>query len=166
MLGSNGGRLWAPWRRRYLTQGPPKGCLFCQAHRAPARRRHLVVHHGQQAFALLNLYPYNNGHVLVAPYRHLGRLDQLTEREWLDLWRVTREMMARLDRVVTPQGYNLGVNLGRAAGAGVPGHLHLHIVPRWIGDTNFMPVTGQTKVISDSLEALRRRLRRPRPRRR
>lgn len=115
---------------------------------------------GEWAFSLLNKFPYNNGHMLVAPYRHVARIGDLTEQEWLDLWRLTDDALERLGRAFRPDGYNLGVNLGRAAGAGIPGHLHLHVVPRWSGDTNFMPVLAHTKVISQSLEAAYRILRR------
>lgn len=103
---------------------------------------------------MLNLYPYTNGHVLIAPNRHVGRLDRLTDGERVALWQLAGEFTRRLDRALAPHGYNIGANLGRAAGAGVVGHLHLHVVPRWIGDTNFMPVLSDTRVISDSLDAV------------
>ena len=153
-------RLWAPWREAYLTRPMPRGCVFCLAKRRRDGRKSLVVHRGMEVFCLLNLYPYNNGHALVAPYRHVRSLAQLTDREAADLIRTTALMEARLRRLLRPQGFNVGINLGRVAGAGIPGHLHLHLVPRWKGDTNFMPVTGQTKVISVSLETLARELRR------
>lgn len=152
------GRLWAPWRRGYIKQGPPQGCFLCRARRATNDRRHWVVHRARHAFVLLNLYPYNNGHLLVAPYRHVARLDRLRDPELLECWRLADQFIRRLDRLMAPHGYNLGMNLGRSAGAGVPGHVHLHLVPRWRGDTNFMPVAGGTKVISDSLDAVYRLL--------
>ena len=153
--------LWAPWRSAFLFRPRKPGCIFCAARRSKDDRRHRVVARGRRAFALLNLYPYNNGHLLVAPLRHVGSLARLTEAEWGDLLRVSRRLLARLDQGLRPSGYNLGFNLGRVAGAGIPGHLHLHLVPRWPGDTNFMPVIGQTKVISQSLDELYRLLARP-----
>ncbi|MBI4227529.1 MAG: HIT domain-containing protein, partial [Candidatus Omnitrophica bacterium] len=147
-------RVWAPWRRRYLLAPKGRGCLFCRARRARDDRRHWVVHRTRHAVVMLNLYPYTNGHVLIAPNRHVGRLDRLTDGERVALWQLAGEFTRRLDRALAPHGYNIGANLGRAAGAGVVGHLHLHVVPRWIGDTNFMPVLSDTRVISDSLDAV------------
>lgn len=105
-------------------------------------------------FALLNKYPYNNGHLMVAPYRHVGTLELLRAEEWSEILRMSQRLTKRLTETLKPHGFNMGLNLGRAAGAGIPGHLHLHIVPRWNGDTNFMPVLAQTKVISQSLDEL------------
>ena len=150
-------RLWAPWREVYLAgaRRPPssKGCLFCQKGGSRKDPADQILVRGPSAFSMLNKFPYNNGHMLVAPYRHVAKVQKLTEQEWLDLWRLADDAMRRLDRAVSPHGYNLGINLGRAAGAGIPGHLHLHIVPRWNGDTNFMPTVAHTKVISQSLES-------------
>lgn len=147
--------LWAPWRLRYLTQmrRRSRGCLFCQKGRSSSDARNLVFLRGEHGFCLLNLFPYNNGHFMVAPYRHVGKLSALTAAEWLDLWALADEGIRRCDRALGPQGYNLGVNLGMAAGAGIPDHLHLHVVPRWGGDTNFMPVLTDAKVISQSLKS-------------
>ena len=116
--------------------------------------------HGRLAFSILNKFPYNNGHLLVAPYRHVARISDLREEECLDLWRLADDAIERLDRAFAPHGYNVGLNLGRPAGAGIPDHLHLHVVPRWIGDTNFMPAVAGTKVISQSLESAYRILKR------
>ncbi len=154
-------RLWAPWRAPYITRlgrRPLRGCLFCRARRATNDRRHWVVHRGRHAFVLLNLYPYNNGHLLIAPLRHVATLAELKEAEMLELWHLATQFMQRLDQHLAPHGYNVGFNLGRPAGAGILGHLHLHIVPRWDGDTNFMSVTAGTKVISMSLDQLYRLL--------
>ncbi len=112
-----------------------------------------MVTRGDSGFSLLNRYPYNNGHLMVAPYKHVGRLSLLTNQEWAELLDLTNDAIRRLDKVFSPHGYNVGINLGKSAGAGIPGHLHLHIVPRWVGDTNFMPTVAGTKVISQSLEA-------------
>ena len=147
-------RLWAPWRHRYLTQQGRRRCIFCAAKRSTADRRHLVIARGRRVFALLNRYPYNNGHLLVAPYRHVGRLESLSTAEWTESLRLIRRLIRRLTTVLHPHGFNLGANLGRVAGAGIPGHLHVHLVPRWGADTNFMPVLANTKVISQSLDEL------------
>ena len=108
---------------------------------------------------MLNLYPYNNGHLMVSPYRHVARLSKLTTEELLACWQLTAHCERLLHRVLHPHGFNVGLNLGRTAGAGVAGHLHIHLVPRWNGDTNFMPVVGETKIISEALDALYRELR-------
>lgn len=146
--------LWAPWRGAYVRRGLLSGCIFCRARRATNDRRAWVVHRGPSAFVMLNLYPYTNGHLLIAPYRHVGRLQRLREAELLELMQLTCRFMERLDRAISPHGYNMGINIGRAAGAGVPGHLHLHLVPRWEGDTNFMTSAASLRVISDSLDAM------------
>ena len=168
-------RLWAPWRNAFLTQAASKNssrrCIFCAAYRAaaddrgghrgvsrrtaqPEARRHYVVARGRRAFAMLNLYPYNNGHVMVTPSRHVGELESLTPGEWTEMLRLAQRLMRRLRATLRPHGFNLGINLGRIAGAGIPGHLHLHLVPRWNGDTNFMPIIGRTKVMSQALDEL------------
>ena len=147
-------RLWAPWRLAYIAgarKPDPKGCLFCRLRRSSTHSQDQIITRGRGAFSVLNRYPYNNGHLLVVPDRHVSRLEALSEEEWLDLFSLTKDALARLEKVFKPQGYNLGINLGRAAGAGIPGHLHLHIVPRWSGDVNFMPVIAGTRVISQSL---------------
>lgn len=165
-------RLWAPWREAYLVgarqPAGPKGCLFCRKGRSRKSRadQDRVLVRGPTAFSMLNKFPYNNGHMLVAPYRHVAKVQDLTAEEWLDLWRLADDAMRRLDKAVSPHGYNLGINLGRAAGAGIPRHLHLHVVPRWVGDTNFMPAVAHTKVISQSLESAYRLLKRSGPVRR
>ncbi len=152
--------LWAPWRGRYLRQLGPRRCLFCVAKRPRDDRKHYVIYRGKMVFVILNLYPYNNGHLMIAPYRHVGTLDRVREGEAVELLRVTSRMERLLTRAIRPHGFNVGLNVGRAAGAGIPGHLHVHVVPRWIGDTNFMPVLGHAKVISQSLDELYRHLRR------
>jgi len=148
--------LWAPWRAPYIRHiNQPKGCVFCAMLRKSNDFKSLIVKRTASSFAVLNLYPYNNGHLLILPKRHIADFSRLTGRETLDLIQLQNSMLKRLKRELKPDGFNLGTNLGRSAGAGVPGHLHIHIVPRWTGDTNFMPVTGKTKVISQSLAALR-----------
>lgn len=151
-------KLWAPWRISYIqgTGGKKKAaCIFCAAAKKASRDR--VLFKGRHSLALLNIYPYNNGHAMVAPLRHTGDLRDLSPEEALDMFASVSRVMGNLDRVLRPDGYNVGINMGAAAGAGIPGHLHVHIVPRWNGDTNFMPVVNGTKIISQSLEELHKR---------
>ena len=150
--------LWAPWRLPYLKSFAKgrreRGCLFCRAARARRPRDRYVFLRSRHAVGLLNIYPYNNGHVMIAPRRHTARLDLLKKEELCDMMEQVRAATRRLDRILKPEGYNIGINIGRAAGAGIDKHLHIHIVPRWSGDTNCMPVCSGTKVISQSLDAL------------
>ncbi|AWM40424.1 AP-4-A phosphorylase [Gemmata obscuriglobus] len=153
--------LWAPWRLSYIT-GPkekPDGgpaCFLCRAAAGTGAddRANLVVHRTERSVVVLNRFPYNNGHLLVCPLAHKGRFDELTPEELLDLQLVMRWFMGVIEKRMNADGFNVGLNLGRPAGAGVPGHLHWHVVPRWNGDQNFMAVTGDTHVISQSLDAL------------
>lgn len=147
--------LWAPWRTEFLHGPKPHGCIFCKAKRLKsADPAHHVLARGRHAFALLNRYPYNNGHFMVAPYRHVGDLARMRPDEWAETHTLATRLIASMRRLMHPAGFNLGINVGRTAGAGIPGHLHLHVVPRWHGDTNFMTVTGGMKVMSQSLDAL------------
>jgi len=152
--------LWAPWRITYLKDLRKKqqGCLLCRAARSRSDKEHRVFLRSAHAIGVLNIYPYNNGHAMIAPKRHVGRLERLRDAEMRDLMRQVVATTRRLDRVLRPEGYNIGINIGQAAGAGIDKHLHVHIVPRWKGDTNFMPVCDGTKVISQSLDALYARL--------
>ena len=148
--------LWAPWRMEFI-KGCGKeqdGCFLCRAGTGNDARGTLTVRRGKTAFALLNRYPYNNGHLLISPLRHEGRFEALTPEETAEILALTVEAKLALDRLMAPHGYNLGANLGRAAGAGVEDHFHLHLVPRWSGDTNFMTAVGSTKVIPQSLDEL------------
>jgi ATP adenylyltransferase len=151
-------RLWAPWRLAYVANdAPPKEgdvCFICQGLAERDDRKNQIVLRTDRSAVLLNKYPYNNGHLLVAPRSHKGRLDELTSDELLDANEQVRRMVALLERLIRPDGFNIGINLGKGAGAGLPGHLHWHIVPRWNGDTNFMPVLADVKVIAQSLESL------------
>jgi ATP adenylyltransferase len=154
--------IWAPWRVGYiLGDAPPAGetgCIFCDKPGAGDDETHLVVARARHSFVLLNLYPYNNGHLMVAPYRHVARLEDLPDDEIAELMQVARRIEPVLRATMNPDGFNIGMNVGRVAGAGIDAHLHLHIVPRWGGDTNFMPVIGDTKVIPQSLNAVREML--------
>ena len=150
--------LWAPWRLEYIAQADEEsGCVFCDAAAGDDEER-LVVHRGQHAFVLLNKFPYSSGHLMVAPYRHVGKLAGLMDEEALEVHQLAVEGVAALGDVYGPEGHNLGWNLGRVAGAGVVDHIHLHIVPRWAGDTNFMPVLADVKVLPEHLIETRRRL--------
>src|SRR5262245_10231515 len=150
--------LWAPWRLEYVQQADElEGCVFCLAAEGPDEDT-LVVHRGQAAFVLLNRFPYSSGHLLVAPYRHTGDFDGLSDEEALELHRLAAQGMAALAATYGPDGHNVGWNLGRVAGAGVLDHVHLHVVPRWSGDTNFMPVLADVKVLPEHLVTTRERL--------
>jgi ATP adenylyltransferase len=155
-------QLWAPWRLSYVAIPKPPAadetCFLCAGLAADADRQNLIALRTRQAAVVLNRFPYNNGHLLVAPQAHKGKLAELTADELLEVMETLRAMVAALDDLMHPDGYNIGLNLGRAAGAGLPGHLHWHIVPRWDGDTNFMPILADTKVIVQSLDALYDRL--------
>jgi ATP adenylyltransferase len=152
-------RLWAPWRISYISKIQEPGCIFCKAKRSASDLPSYVVARGRLVFCMLNRYPYNPGHVMVTVYRHIGDWSGLTSSETLELFSMINTMLKKLKKKLKPHGFNIGVNLGRVAGAGIPGHMHIHIVPRWSGDTNFMPVTGRTKVMSQSLEELYKQLR-------
>jgi len=151
-------RLWAPWRLEYVQSAEEQtGCVFCDA-AAGGDEERLVVHRGERAFVLLNKFPYASGHLMVAPYTHTGRLGDLSDDEALEVHRLAAAALDVLAKAMHPQGYNLGWNLGRIAGAGVVDHVHLHVVPRWAGDTNFMPVLADVKVIPEALEDTRTKL--------
>ena len=161
-------QIWAPWRLGYilgdksapeprplseLLPGAEQDCFLCQAGAGGPDQKRLVLCGGPHSVTMLNLYPYNNGHLLVAPRRHAARLDELSGEEQLELTETITRMITLLERVMSPQGFNVGLNLGREAGAGLPGHLHWHIVPRWGGDANFMPSVAAINVIPQSLDA-------------
>jgi len=151
-------QLWAPWRLEYIKSADEDGgCVFCRALEGDDEEA-LVVHRAPRAFALLNKFPYSSGHLMVAPARHVGEYGDLEDDELLDVHRLTRAGIGALAQVYGPQGYNLGWNLGRVAGAGIVDHVHLHVVPRWAGDTNFMPVLADVKVIPEHLLETRQRL--------
>jgi ATP adenylyltransferase len=150
--------LWAPWRLSYVASAKAPGaddpCFICQGLKEQDDRRNLIPLRTPQSVVMLNRFPYNNGHLLVAPRAHKGSLSDLEPGELLETMETLRRMVNQLDRLIHPEGYNIGLNLGQAAGAGLPGHLHWHVIPRWHGDTNFMPLIADTKVIVQSLDAL------------
>ena len=150
-------RLYAPWRMSYVEQPHEKeagktGCVFCDAAASADDLANLIVHRGAAAFVILNKFPYNNGHLMVVPYRHTASLSDLDDAATLEMLTLAKAAQAALQRSMHPEGYNLGMNLGQSAGAGIADHLHLHVVPRWNGDTNFMPVLSDVKVMPDSLQ--------------
>jgi ATP adenylyltransferase len=151
-------QIWAPWRLEYIKQADEQaGCVFCLAQRLTDEDG-LIVHRGERAFVLLNKFPYSSGHVMVAPTRHVGEFGELSSEEAVEIHRLAAQALGALAAVYEPQGYNLGWNLGRIAGAGVVDHVHQHVVPRWAGDTNFMPVLADVKVLPEHLAESRERL--------
>jgi ATP adenylyltransferase len=155
-------RLWSPWRLAYVTgSGRETGCIFCDASSrcSDPIQEALVLARGSSCYVILNLFPYNNGHLMVVPKRHIGSLSAATADELGEMMRLTRDAELALTEAYNPQGINVGINLGRAAGAGILDHLHVHLVPRWVGDTNFMPVIGNTRVLPEDLSDTANRLR-------
>lgn len=153
--------IWAPWRLQYIVENDgTQACFICKAAQADEARfdEHLVLARKELAVAILNRYPYNNGHVMVAPVRHTGEPEDLTGEEVAAIWGLVCRLKRALTEMSHPEGFNVGVNLGKCAGAGLPDHLHIHIVPRWTGDTNFMPVLGETRVMPESLKSVYRKL--------
>ncbi len=151
--------LWAPWRMKYITSPPEDTCFLCAAWRSREEKRHLVLHKGSVAFVLMNRYPYNNGHLMVACSRHLGDLDAVGAQVRAEILELVNLSVKVLKDAVSPHGFNVGVNLGKIAGAGMDDHLHVHVVPRWNGDTNYMPVLAETKVMPEHLDATFEKLR-------
>jgi len=149
-------RLWAPWRIKYVEVKRQKKCIFCKS--IKSKGRDYVIAKTKYSICLLNIFPYNNGHAMVSPRRHIGQIQQLNQAEILDIFKTLNSVKKLLDKVLKPDGYNIGINISGDAGAGITGHLHMHIVPRWKGDTNFMPVLYGTKVISQSLDELYKKL--------
>ena len=147
-------RLWAPWRLEYIKGPKPDECIFCAAAGdGDGDDTASVLERGERCFTMLNAYPYNNGHLMVAPYQHVASIEDLEEPVLLEMMALGRRSLAALRRAYGPDGFNLGINEGKVAGAGFAEHVHLHVVPRWSGDTNFMPVIGSTRVLPESLES-------------
>ena len=154
-------RLWAPWREAYITKigTKQKSCVFCRILAAKNKdKQHLIFIRRPCAYVVLNLYPYSNGHCLIVPNRHVGDISKLPQEEYAELMELLRETKGLLQTVLKPHGFNIGINLGPIAGAGIPGHVHVHIVPRWQGDHNFTPVIAETRVISQSLSVIYKKL--------
>lgn len=146
-------QIWAPWRLTYILEGNREECIFCAKPKEEKDRDNLILFRGTHSFVIMNLYPYGNGHLMVVPYEHARELNGLSENTLLDLMLLTRKSEGILSNVFQAQGFNIGINLGKAAGAGIDEHLHIHIVPRWAGDTNFMPVLADIKIIPQHIFA-------------
>ena len=152
-------QLWAPWRLAFIERvSHGSGCIFCEKPALGQDGRSFILRRGRHAYVLMNIYPYNNGHLLIAPYRHIAAIEQLPEPVLLDMLRLVQQSLKAIRKAYAPEGFNIGVNQGRAAGAGIEHHIHLHIVPRWGADTNFMPLLGETRVLPQHLEASYTRL--------
>ncbi len=151
-------KLWAPWRIKYVQAAKTRGCIFCQKAKQKRDAKNYIILRGKTVFSMLNIYPYNNGHLMVAPYRHIGQPDKLNEQETAELFSMVNDSVRKLRAKLKPQGFNIGMNIGKAAGAGIDKHLHVHVVPRWEGDTNFMPIISGTRVLAQSLDELYRML--------
>lgn len=146
--------MWAPWRMEFITdKTKPEGCVFCTLLKEKEDKKNLILHRGEKVFVILNKYPYNNGHLMVVPYKHTANLNELSAEESKALMHITTFTVEALKKSYKPEGFNLGMNLGASGGAGIREHLHMHIVPRWVGDTNFMPIIAETKSMPQHLEA-------------
>lgn len=150
--------LWAPWRMDYILRKKKKGCFFCQKLKEKKNVKNLILHQGEHVFVIMNKYPYTNGHLMIVPIRHCLDLEQLNQNELGELFNMLRISARVLKTSLHPHGFNIGINIGKVGGAGED-HLHLHIVPRWAGDTNFMPVIGNTKIVPQYLERTYQQLR-------
>jgi ATP adenylyltransferase len=144
-------RLWAPWRLQYLKGEKSDECIFCSKPELGDDERALIAHRGHACYVILNAFPYTNGHVMIAPYEHVGDLRGLSADASTELMALTQRSLDAVERVYGPEGFNIGANLGEVAGAGFAGHVHMHVVPRWKGDTNFMPVVADTRVMPEAL---------------
>ncbi|MBM4054208.1 MAG: HIT domain-containing protein [Planctomycetes bacterium] len=145
--------IWAPWRVTYIKNSPQEdACFLCEAFDGDLEEEKYIICRGRECFCILNKYPYNSGHLMVVPNRHVADIAELADGELLEIMKMTAEMKKHLASLMKPDGFNIGINMGKSAGAGLLGHIHLHIVPRWDGDTNFMPVLSDAKVIPQSLE--------------
>jgi ATP adenylyltransferase len=153
--------LWAPWRISYVRHAldEGQGCIFCTLPKENRDEENFILKRGAKSFAMLNRFPYNTGHLMVAPYRHVPSLEDLEGDELLEVFQGVQEMLAALKKSLNPEGFNVGVNIGRISGAGFDGHVHVHVVPRWGGDTNFMPVVADVKVIPEGLRETYLRIR-------
>ena len=143
--------LWAPWRMEYILGEKENQCIFCEKPKQDKDRDNYILFRGTKNFTILNRYPYNPGHLMVAAYHHVASLDKLNDGELLEHFRLVDKCAAVLRKMLSPSGFNIGINLGKVAGAGIDGHIHTHVVPRWEGDTNFMPVISNSKVVSEAL---------------
>lgn len=144
-------RMWAPWRLEYIVKDKPSGCIFCVFPGETDDEANHILFRGEHSFVIMNAFPYSNGHLLVAPYRHIDKLEELSCDETAEIMQLAKKCVTALRAIAKPDGFNIGINQGTAAGAGIADHIHLHVVPRWNGDTNFMPVFADVKVIPEAL---------------
>jgi len=151
--------IWTPWRYRYVTTGGPEECVFCAAAASPNDREWLIVHRGVYNFVILNRFPYTSGHLMVVPNQHVSTLQDLPDEATTEMMRLAREAEKHLRALYNPDGMNFGMNIGKSAGAGIASHLHMHALPRWYGDTNFMTVVSETRLLPEELEITWERLR-------
>lgn len=151
-------RIWAPWRIQYFQNPTPKGCIFCDKPKEERDAENCILYHGKFNFIIMNIFPYNPGHLLVVPFRHIGILEDMTAQERNEHYQLVSRAVAVLRAETKTDNFNVGMNLGRVAGSGIADHIHTHIVPRWNGDNNFMPVIGETRVISESMQEIYKRL--------
>ncbi|MEO0083000.1 MAG: HIT domain-containing protein [candidate division WOR-3 bacterium] len=152
-------QIWAPWRMQYIKQCQTAktkndGCFLC----LPNKKNSYVVYQGKYCYIMLNRFPYNPGHLMIVPYRHLGSIEQLSESESQEMFQLMNYSISALKQTMKPEGFNIGINIGNVAGAGVPDHIHIHLVPRWLGDTNFLPVLTDTKIINQALKDTKQKL--------
>ncbi len=150
--------IFAPWRIRYIQSPGHEGCIFCDFPAENQDEKRLILYRGKWSFIIMNTYPYNPGHVMIAPYAHKAELEKLSSEEVLEIFENSKAIMKAIEKTMNPDGFNLGINIGKVAGAGIVDHIHLHIVPRWNGDTNFMPVLADVRVIPEALEETYRKL--------
>jgi ATP adenylyltransferase len=151
-------RLWSPWRMAYIISKKGKECIFCEKIADKDDRDNYILYRGKKCYVMLNLYPYNNGHLMISPYQHVPSPEQLEEDVLTEMMLMVNRSLGALRRALHPDGFNIGINIGKAAGAGIEGHVHIHIVPRWEADTNFMPVLSHTRVIPELLDETYRKL--------
>ncbi len=151
-------QIWAPWRIEYIQMEKPEGCILCEKPRQNSDATNYILYRGDKNFVIMNSYPYNSGHLMIVPYRHIANLEELTNEELHEHIEIVSRSVKVLRQVFNPDGFNIGMNVGRIAGAGIDKHIHTHIVPRWEGDTNFMPVLSDTKVINEALAETYRKL--------
>ena len=144
-------KIWAPWRIEYIQMEKPEGCILCDKPKEDSDTSNYILYRGDKNFIIMNSYPYNPGHLMIAPYRYVANLEELSDEELHEHWQIVNRSLRILREVFNPGGFNIGINMGRVAGAGLEGHVHTHIVPRWQGDTNFMPVISDVRVIPQAL---------------
>lgn len=144
-------RIWAPWRMQYIQKEKPEGCVLCQKPKENNDALNYILYRGEKNYLILNSYPYSRGHLMVTPYRHVAGLEELTEEERHEHFEIVSRSIKLLRRAFNPEGFNLGINMGKVAGAGIEGHVHTHVVPRWQGDTNFMTVLSDIRIMPEAL---------------